>query len=95
MKMLIPMIILVLSVSSCHKESISPTQAQITASKLKSDLAAYSINNVTAYLGTGNSVSGTGYNITGDGFIQVSNYKFNLGLLKSYSVSPPYLTLYF
>ncbi|MBS1507801.1 MAG: hypothetical protein JSS79_14255 [Bacteroidetes bacterium] len=95
MKMLIPAIILMFSVSACHKESISPTQAQVTASKLKSDLAAYSIKNITVYIGNSGYVIDTSYVLTGDGFIQVGGYKFNLEQLKYYQVAPPNLTMYF
>jgi hypothetical protein len=83
------------AISSCSKESISPTQAQVTAAKLKNDINTKGISNISVSLNNGQTnLSGTGYSITPDGFITIvsgsgsssTTYTFNLGQLKLYYV---------
>ncbi len=87
---------MIILVASCSKESISPTQAQVTATKLKTALGPYKFTNISVYYNNiGTVTDAATYSITDDGFIQVANDYFNLEQLKFYQISPPILALYF
>ena len=95
MKPILSLFLAIILLASCSKESISPTQGQITAAKLKSALGPYQFSNVTAYSNNTYVITGSGYQITDDGFIKVDNINFSLDQLKFYQATPPSLTLYF
>ena len=92
MKYILALSIMSLVVLSCSKESISPTQGQVTATKLKNDISTKGAKITSIDVTTNNGLthfSGTSYSITSDGFITVSDANgtimtYNLGQLKSY-----------
>ena len=87
---------LLLSVCSCQKTSVSPTQAQLTAQKLTGLLGSSGtfaggrviyVNNNTGSL----VYTATSFNISSDGFITLSasgqyTQTFNLAFLTNYTV---------
>jgi len=95
MKPILSFFLAIFLLASCSKESISPTQGQITAAKLKSELGPYHFTAVSAFYNNIGAANGSGYQITDDGFITVGSVTFNLGQLKFYQATPPSLTLYF
>ena len=88
-------------VTSCSKNSLSPTQGELTAAKLKADISGKSITSVYISFSNGSgSFNGTSYTITSDGFINVvganqNNATYNLEQLKFYQIYPPTLYLDF
>lgn len=84
--LLIPGICLALALSACNKQVISPTQGQITASKLQSIIKVG--EPVYVYNVDGTSTQGSLVEISGDGYIIIAypalKATYNLGLLKEY-----------
>jgi hypothetical protein len=79
---------------SCKKETISPTQAEVTASQLQNVIHTNSIHRVVA-VGIGNifpnsfsSTEGTVFSFS-NGFITISGYdeSYNLAYLVSYNIA--------
>jgi hypothetical protein len=105
---IIPVVILVTFIfGSCSKESVSPTDAQLTATKIQNDITqkAGKLTYIGVFSATNGALmyEGTAYSITSDGFIYISNNTststssatFNLGQLKFYQIFPGSLDLYF
>ncbi len=76
---------------SCQKDDISPTQGQLTAARLKSDIGSKSISSATVHELNSIIGGGTSFKITDDGFIVLSTVgapqTFNLENLVSYQIS--------
>jgi hypothetical protein len=94
-----------LFITSCNKEVSSPTQGQLIATRLMSELKLQANQDkvIPVYVsnagGTGFSFSGTKLRLSNDGILMVINgssaYEFNLELLRTYSIDTNLVSFYF
>lgn len=97
MKRTVFVLSILLGLISCSKESISPTQAQINATRLKNSIGNGSVTSIYIEEGTttlfNSNISNNNYTITSDGFLIVGSNSFSLEKLVFFQYSASSLWL--